>query len=56
MNENSCNDEAFPYLRKISIYIPKDFITEGKVAKKVFDAGVLNLSGRYSGESRDCIN
>ncbi|KAH7729405.1 CRE-TTR-6 protein [Aphelenchoides avenae] len=53
---HDCNDESVPCLKKFSIYIPKDFITEGQVPKKTFDAGVLNLSGRFSGESRDCIN
>jgi hypothetical protein len=39
-------------LKKFSIYIPKDYVTEGEVPRKIFDAGTLNLSGKFSGESR----
>lgn len=43
-------------LRKVEIKIDKKFITEGDKADQIFDIGELNLSGRFSGETRDCIN
>uniref|UniRef100_A0A914QMM3 Uncharacterized protein n=1 Tax=Panagrolaimus davidi TaxID=227884 RepID=A0A914QMM3_9BILA len=49
-------DEAIECLRKIEIKIPKDFVAEGPNPGKIFDAGILNLSGKFPGESRDCIN
>ncbi|KHN88864.1 Transthyretin-like protein 5 [Toxocara canis] len=53
---HDCNDENIPCLKKFSIMIPDSFITEGDKPKKVFDAGTLNLAGKFSGESRDCLN
>ncbi|KAI6196176.1 Transthyretin-like family-containing protein [Aphelenchoides besseyi] len=53
---HDCNDETVPCLKKFSIYIPKDYVNEGAIAHRTFDAGVLNLSGRFSGEGRDCLN
>ncbi|GMT11573.1 hypothetical protein PFISCL1PPCAC_2870 [Pristionchus fissidentatus] len=43
-------------LKKIAIVIPKDFVTEGETPQKVFDIGEINLAGRFSGETTDCLN
>lgn len=51
-----CNDEAYPCLKKFSIDLPEDYISDGAIPKKTFDAGVINISGKFSGEERDCIN
>ncbi|KAI6184957.1 Transthyretin-like protein 5 [Aphelenchoides bicaudatus] len=53
---HDCNDESLPCLKKFSIYIPKDYVSEGPSPRKIFDAGTLNLSGKFSGEGRDCLN
>uniref|UniRef100_A0A914DXY7 Uncharacterized protein n=1 Tax=Acrobeloides nanus TaxID=290746 RepID=A0A914DXY7_9BILA len=53
---HNCNDEAVECLRKFSITIPDDYITEGPEPAKTFDAAILNLSGQFPGETRDCIN
>ncbi|KAI6184956.1 hypothetical protein M3Y97_00652600 [Aphelenchoides bicaudatus] len=53
---HDCNDESLPCLKKFSIYLPEDYVSEGPIPKKTFDAGVINLSGQFSGESRDCLN
>ncbi|KAK6044662.1 Transthyretin-like family protein [Cooperia oncophora] len=42
--------------KKISVKIPKNFVTEGETPSKVFDIGELNLAGSFSGESTDCLN
>ncbi|PIO56689.1 hypothetical protein TELCIR_21911, partial [Teladorsagia circumcincta] len=42
--------------KKISVKIPKNFVTEGETPAKVFDIGELNLAGTFSGESTDCLN
>uniref|UniRef100_A0A914RUB4 Uncharacterized protein n=1 Tax=Parascaris equorum TaxID=6256 RepID=A0A914RUB4_PAREQ len=52
----NATDQFQPCLKKFSIMIPDSFITEGEKPKKVFDAGTLNLAGKFSGESRDCLN
>ncbi|KAI6196225.1 hypothetical protein M3Y94_01083300 [Aphelenchoides besseyi] len=49
-------DDSLPCQRKISIKIPDKYITEGTTAKNVFDAGELNLAGRWKGEERDCFH
>ncbi|KAF8382280.1 ttr-28 [Pristionchus pacificus] len=43
-------------LKKISIVIPKDFISEGEHPDKVFDIGEINLAGAFSGQTTDCLN
>ncbi|KAI1714457.1 transthyretin-like family domain-containing protein [Ditylenchus destructor] len=53
---HNCEDENVECLRKIQIILPTDFVTQGEHPAKTFDAGVLNLSGKFPGESRDCIN
>ncbi|KAE9551087.1 hypothetical protein FO519_005702 [Halicephalobus sp. NKZ332] len=53
---HDCNDESTPCLKKFSIVIPDTYIADGEEPDKVFDVGVLNLAGAFSGESRDCLN
>uniref|UniRef100_A0A914CGD9 Transthyretin-like protein 5 n=1 Tax=Acrobeloides nanus TaxID=290746 RepID=A0A914CGD9_9BILA len=53
---HDCNDENTPCLKKFSIMIPDTFITEGEHPARTFDAGKIELSGSFSGESRDCLN
>uniref|UniRef100_A0A158R5Z8 Transthyretin-like family protein n=1 Tax=Syphacia muris TaxID=451379 RepID=A0A158R5Z8_9BILA len=53
---HNCNDQQRECLRKFSIIIPDSYITEGKEAERTFDAGILNLSAKFPGETRDCIN
>uniref|UniRef100_A0AC34GUV8 Transthyretin-like family protein n=1 Tax=Panagrolaimus sp. ES5 TaxID=591445 RepID=A0AC34GUV8_9BILA len=53
---HDCNDETTPCLKKFSVVIPDDYISEGESPARTFDVGVLNLAGTFSGESRDCLN
>ncbi|KAH7723189.1 TTR-31 protein [Aphelenchoides avenae] len=53
---HNCNDEEKECLRKIQIELPDAFVTQGPVPAKTFDAGILNLSGKFPGETRDCVN
>ncbi|GMS81270.1 hypothetical protein PENTCL1PPCAC_3445, partial [Pristionchus entomophagus] len=43
-------------LKKISIVIPKDYVSEGERPEKTFDIGQINLAGAFSGQSTDCLN
>ncbi|GMT15594.1 hypothetical protein PFISCL1PPCAC_6891 [Pristionchus fissidentatus] len=52
---HKCNHKGL-CMKKIAVIIPKDFVSEGEVAERVFDIGEINLAGRFSGESTDCIN
>ncbi|VDL72571.1 unnamed protein product [Nippostrongylus brasiliensis] len=52
---HKCNYEGICF-KKISVKIPKNFVTEGETADKVFDIGELNLAGHFSGETTDCLN
>ncbi|PIO53165.1 Transthyretin-like family protein [Teladorsagia circumcincta] len=52
---HKCNYDGICY-KKISVKIPKNFVTEGETPAKVFDIGELNLAGTFSGESTDCLN
>uniref|UniRef100_A0A915PDT7 Transthyretin/hydroxyisourate hydrolase domain-containing protein n=1 Tax=Setaria digitata TaxID=48799 RepID=A0A915PDT7_9BILA len=55
---HDCNDGwiVIPCQRKISIMIPDNYITDGKTPKRFYDAGKIELSGKFKGETRDCIH
>ncbi|RCN39038.1 Transthyretin-like family protein [Ancylostoma caninum] len=44
-----------PGKRKLKFYIPKSYITSGKIPKKEFDIGVLNLETIFPKEERELI-
>uniref|UniRef100_A0AC35FM91 Uncharacterized protein n=1 Tax=Panagrolaimus sp. PS1159 TaxID=55785 RepID=A0AC35FM91_9BILA len=52
---HDCQDFK-PCQRKVAITIPKSYITSGKEAKKIYDAGTIELAGQFPGEERDCIH
>ncbi|KAK0408747.1 hypothetical protein QR680_004133 [Steinernema hermaphroditum] len=53
---HDCNDGVTPCQRKITIMLPDSYITDGKVPQRVYDAGVIQLAGKFPGETRDCLN
>ncbi|KAL4002355.1 Transthyretin-like family protein [Acanthocheilonema viteae] len=53
---HDCEDELTPCQRKITIYIPDAYISSGKTPKKIYDAGTIQLAGKFKGETRDCLN
>uniref|UniRef100_A0A8R1Y4V5 Uncharacterized protein n=1 Tax=Onchocerca volvulus TaxID=6282 RepID=A0A8R1Y4V5_ONCVO len=53
---HNCRDEMMPCLRKITIKIPNNYISLGKKARKLYDAGIIQLDEKFKGEIRDCIN
>ncbi|CAJ0576289.1 unnamed protein product, partial [Mesorhabditis spiculigera] len=53
---HDCNDGVKPCQRKFHINIPNRYINKGKEPSKVFDAGTIELAGKYPGESRDCLH
>ncbi|RCN40335.1 Transthyretin-like family protein [Ancylostoma caninum] len=56
----NCNGEPAENVKlcvkKLSIKIPKNYVTEGETPTKVFEIGDVNLAGEFSGESTDCFN
>ncbi|CAD6187815.1 unnamed protein product [Caenorhabditis auriculariae] len=53
---HDCNDGVKPCQRKFTIKIPDSYITQGKVAHKIYDAGTIQLAGKFPGEKRDCLH
>jgi len=53
---HDCNDGIMPCQRKISIMIPDKYISSGKHPEKTYNAGKIELEGKFKGESRDCIH
>uniref|UniRef100_A0A1I7Z656 Transthyretin-like family protein n=1 Tax=Steinernema glaseri TaxID=37863 RepID=A0A1I7Z656_9BILA len=53
---HDCNDGVTPCQRKITILIPDSYITDGKVPQRLYDAGTIQLAGKFPGETRDCLN
>ncbi|CAI2354763.1 unnamed protein product [Caenorhabditis sp. 36 PRJEB53466] len=52
---HDCDDKFIPGHRKVKFLIPKSYITQGKVPKKTFDLGVLNLETIFPKEERELI-
>uniref|UniRef100_A0A183BXX2 Transthyretin-like family protein n=1 Tax=Globodera pallida TaxID=36090 RepID=A0A183BXX2_GLOPA len=53
---HNCNNDLSLHCKwKLSIYIPKTYISKSTIPK-VFDAGVLNLDGKFKGQERDCFH
>uniref|UniRef100_A0AC35EW78 Uncharacterized protein n=1 Tax=Panagrolaimus sp. PS1159 TaxID=55785 RepID=A0AC35EW78_9BILA len=52
---HDCED-WMPCQRKVSINIPKNYITRGSNSKNIYDAGTMELAGKFPGEGRDCLH
>ncbi|XGW02305.1 hypothetical protein V3C99_014388 [Haemonchus contortus] len=52
---HDCDDGIKPGKRKVKFRIPDSYISPGKVAKRTFDIGVLNLETIFAKEERDFI-
>uniref|UniRef100_A0A0N5BMM1 Transthyretin-like family protein n=1 Tax=Strongyloides papillosus TaxID=174720 RepID=A0A0N5BMM1_STREA len=53
---HDCNDGFTPCQRKFTIKIPGSYITKAKTPAKFYEAGTIQLAGKYPGETRDCIH
>lgn len=53
---HDCNDGLKPCQRKISIMVPDGYVSHGKTPKRFYDAGTIELAGKFSGETRDCLH
>uniref|UniRef100_A0AAF5CTE2 U1-type domain-containing protein n=1 Tax=Strongyloides stercoralis TaxID=6248 RepID=A0AAF5CTE2_STRER len=53
---HDCNDGLKPCQRKFTIKVPGSYITRAKTPTKVYDAGTIQLAGKYPGETRDCLH
>ncbi|VDP23595.1 unnamed protein product [Onchocerca flexuosa] len=53
---HDCDVENAQCLKKFSILIPNDFVSEGLEPKKTFDMGTLNLGGKFFDEERECAS
>ncbi|KAI3416170.1 hypothetical protein GPALN_005717 [Globodera pallida] len=52
---HDCDDGIMPGQRKVKLRIPDKYITNGGVARRTFDVGVLNLETVFAGEERKLI-
>uniref|UniRef100_A0A915B505 Transthyretin-like protein 46 n=1 Tax=Parascaris univalens TaxID=6257 RepID=A0A915B505_PARUN len=53
---HSCNDQKPKRgLRKATIKIPEDYVTNGRVSLKTFDIGIINLELGFPGEERQKV-
>ncbi|VDN40308.1 unnamed protein product [Gongylonema pulchrum] len=51
-----CHGGVHPCHRKITVMIPDRYVSHGKTPKTIYDAGTIELSGKFKGEERDCFN
>ena len=53
----ACTTHLFqPCQRRFGIAVPKKYVTDGSVPKIYYDVGTIELAGKFSGETRDCIH
>uniref|UniRef100_A0A914I9Q6 Uncharacterized protein n=1 Tax=Globodera rostochiensis TaxID=31243 RepID=A0A914I9Q6_GLORO len=52
---HDCHDGGKPCQRKISIMIPDKYIASGEHPETYYDAGTIELEGKFSGETRDSL-
>uniref|UniRef100_A0AC35TZV4 Transthyretin-like family protein n=1 Tax=Rhabditophanes sp. KR3021 TaxID=114890 RepID=A0AC35TZV4_9BILA len=53
---HDCEDGFMPCQRKLTVYVPDKYVFSGDHADEFYDAGVIELSGKFKGETRDCIH
>uniref|UniRef100_A0A0N4V0B6 Transthyretin-like family protein n=1 Tax=Enterobius vermicularis TaxID=51028 RepID=A0A0N4V0B6_ENTVE len=42
--------------RKVTFWIPDDYISSGETPSKIYDVGSINLALKYDGETHDCLH
>ncbi|EFO83070.1 CRE-TTR-30 protein [Caenorhabditis remanei] len=52
---HKCNYDGI-CVRKISILIPPEYITNGEKPARTYNIGMINLASKFSGQSTDCFN
>ncbi|VDM65141.1 unnamed protein product [Strongylus vulgaris] len=53
---HDCDDGIKPCQRKLTVFIPSAYITSAKQPSKTFNLGILQLAGKFEGETRDCLH
>ncbi|VDN03283.1 unnamed protein product [Thelazia callipaeda] len=53
---HNCNNEHNACLKKLIVFIPDSFVSDGLVPKKTFDLGIVNLARNTRDEQQECIN
>ncbi|KAF8357494.1 ttr-33 [Pristionchus pacificus] len=53
---HDCDDGITPCQRKVTFWIPKDFVSTGQHPKRYFDIGHVNMQTIFDGETRDCFH
>ncbi|GMT17968.1 hypothetical protein PFISCL1PPCAC_9265, partial [Pristionchus fissidentatus] len=53
---HDCDDGLWPCQRRITIFVPSSYVSSGKNPKMTYNAGSIELAGKFEGETRDCIH
>uniref|UniRef100_A0A7E4VAF8 Transthyretin-like family protein n=1 Tax=Panagrellus redivivus TaxID=6233 RepID=A0A7E4VAF8_PANRE len=53
---HDCNDGLTPCQRKVTIFLPDKYVFSGEKPKDYYEAGTIELAGKFKGEERDCLN
>ncbi|KAI1722418.1 transthyretin-like family domain-containing protein [Ditylenchus destructor] len=51
---HKCQDADWQCRRKVNVYIPSRYITQGTTPSKMYDFGVFELGPKFADETRDC--
>ncbi|GMS88904.1 hypothetical protein PENTCL1PPCAC_11079 [Pristionchus entomophagus] len=53
---HDCDDGIMPCQRRITIFVPSSYVSSGKSPSKTYNAGNIELAGKFEGEERDCLH
>lgn len=56
LRDHDCDDGIKPCQRKVTLWIPDSFVSEGEQPSKIFDIGVVNMEIKFDSEGRDCLH
>ncbi|KAI6170266.1 hypothetical protein M3Y98_01221900 [Aphelenchoides besseyi] len=52
---HECDDLIVPCMKRVVVSIPSEYVSNGDLPIRIYDAGQFNLNGYFPGQDRECI-
>ncbi|KAI6224143.1 hypothetical protein M3Y95_00852000 [Aphelenchoides besseyi] len=53
---HECDDLIVPCMKRVVVSIPSEYVSNGDLPIRIYDAGQFNLNGYFPGQDRECIH